>query len=175
VLIRDATPEELPEVGEIRVTAYQAGGFLSEDSEYGRYLRTLGTEDDNYVLVAVEPAPDGSGRPSGRIVGTVTLQLWPNAGRVVTGPGEAEIRALAVAPDTQGAGVGRALLGAVIGRAAELAVKQLVLCTQPDMRAAHHLYEQADFTRLPDRDWSPAHGVLLLVYGLRLAATAPRL
>jgi hypothetical protein len=38
------------------------------------------------------------------------------------------------------------------------------------MRAAHHLYEEAGFTRLPDRDWSPGEGKLLLAYGLILDA-----
>jgi hypothetical protein len=36
------------------------------------------------------------------------------------------------------------------------------------MRTAHHLYEQEGFVRLPERDWSPAPGEPLLVYGLRL-------
>jgi len=172
MLIRDATPNELPEVGELRVSAYQAGGFLSKDSEYAQYLRVLGAGDGGHVLVAVDPAY-GSHQPACQIAGTVALQLWPNAGQVVTGPGEAEIRALAVAPHSQRAGVGRALLGAVIERAAELAVDHLVLLTQPDMRAARHLYEQARFVRLPDRDWSPAPGTTLLAYGLRLAAAPP--
>jgi ribosomal protein S18 acetylase RimI-like enzyme len=171
VLIRDATPEDLPEVGEIRVSAYLAGGFLSMGSGYEAYLRGLGTDGGHHVLVAV--APEGSANLSGRIVGTVTLQEWPRAGQVVTGPGEAEIRALAVVPAAQGAGVGRALLSAVIARAADLAIRHLVLCTQPDMRAAHHLYQRADFVRLPERDFSPDHEVTLLAYGLILDPAAP--
>jgi hypothetical protein len=45
------------------------------------------------------------------------------------------------------------------------------------MSAAHRLYEQEGFVRLPERDWSPAAGTTLLVYGLRLngaAAAGPR-
>ena len=97
------------------------------------------------------------------------LQIWPRTGQVVTGPHEAEIRALAVRPHAQGRGVGRELLYRVMQRAAELGVPRLVLCTEPEMRAAHHLYEQAGFVRLPGRDWSPAPGVSLLVYGLDLS------
>lgn len=33
---------ELAQVGELRVTAYQAGGFLSAKSEYEPVLRALG-------------------------------------------------------------------------------------------------------------------------------------
>jgi ribosomal protein S18 acetylase RimI-like enzyme len=102
------------------------------------------------------------------------LRTWPHAEQVVTGPDEAEVRALAVAPAGQGRGTGRALLRAVIDRAARQGVRHLVLCTQPEMRAAHHLYEQAGFRRLPDRDWSPTAGVSLLAYGLHLPAAVPR-
>jgi ribosomal protein S18 acetylase RimI-like enzyme len=163
VIVRDARPEEMAEVGEIRMTAYLADGFLSEGSSYGPTLRALGTAGDGPVLVAVA---DGDDR---RIVGTVMLQLWPHAGEVVAGPGEAEIRALAVAPDGQGRGTGRALLRAVIERAALTGVRHLVLLTQPEMQTAQRMYRRAGFVRLPERDWSPRPGVILLAYGLVLA------
>jgi GNAT superfamily N-acetyltransferase len=149
----------MAEVGAIRVQAYRADGFLSPDSRYEPSLRSLGS-DGGHVLVAV--ADDDS------LAGTVTLQYWPQAGQVVTGPDEAEIRALAVRPDARGEGVGRALLTAVIERAAAQSVRHLVLCTQADMKTAHHLYEQAGFVRLPARDWSPEPGEDLLAYGLAL-------
>jgi ribosomal protein S18 acetylase RimI-like enzyme len=168
VLIRDALPDEFPAIGELRVSAYVAGGFLSPDSGYAPRLRALGTHSEGSVLVAV--AADGQPVSTPPIVGTIMLVSWPDTGEVVTGPGEAEIRALAVAPGTQGQGIGRALLGAVLQRAARQGVRELVLSTQPEMRTAHRLYEQAGFTRLPDRDWSPEPGVNLLVYGLTLTS-----
>ena len=57
----------------------------------------------------------------------------------------------------------------MIERAAGQGIRQLVLLTLPDMRAAHRLYSQAGFSRLPDRDWSPRPGEVLLAYGLVLA------
>jgi ribosomal protein S18 acetylase RimI-like enzyme len=156
VIVRDALPEELAEVGEIRVTAYQEAGFLSPGSEYAQVLREL--DGDGTVLVAVD---------GGRIVGTVMLR---SGGNVVTGPDETEIRALAVTPGGQGKGTGSALLEAVIERAARDGVRHLMLLTQPDMLAARRLYERAGFHRLPDRDWSPAPGFTLLAYGLRLGS-----
>ena len=54
---------------------------------------------------------------------------------------------------------------AVIDRAASHGVRHLVLCTMGGMRTAHYLYEQAGFSRLPDRDWSPQPEVTLLAYG----------
>jgi len=194
VQIRDATPGELAVVGDIRIGAYQAGGFISPDSGYAPMLRGLGVDGTGHVLVACLPengdrpaddepraagpgdgerARDSEPRAAGpgdgeRIVGTIMLQMWPNCGPVVAGPDEAEIRALAVRPQVQGQGVGRQLLIRLIERASGLGVRHLVLCTEPGMRAAHRLYEQAGFVRLPERDWSPAPEVALLVYGLRL-------
>lgn len=158
MIVRDALPGELAEVGEIRVTAYQEAGFLSPGSEYAPVLRELGSDGDGTVLVAV----DGS-----RIIGTVMLR---SGGNVVTRSDETEIRALAVTPDGQGKGTGSALLTAVIERAARDGVRNLVLLTQPGMLAARRLYERAGFRRLPDRDWSPVPGFTLLAYGLRLGS-----
>jgi ribosomal protein S18 acetylase RimI-like enzyme len=163
LIVRDARPGELAEVGDLRVTAYRAGAFLSPESRYEPTLRALGADGNGTVLVAV--ASDHS-----RILGTVMLQYWPRAGQVVTGPDEAEIRALAVAPDARGRGTGSGLLRAVIGRAVQRGLRHLVLVTEPEMQTAHHLYRREGFRRLPDRDWSPHPGAILLAYGLPLTA-----
>jgi len=159
VIIRAALPSEFAEIGDIRVTAYCADGYLSATSRYASTLRSLGAAGDGQILVAVD---------DGQLVGTVMLQYWPHAGQVVLGPDEAEIRALAVAPAGRRRGTGRALVRAVTDRAASDGIQHLVLCTLPGMRAAHQLYEQAGFHRLPERDWSPEPDATLLVYGLVL-------
>jgi ribosomal protein S18 acetylase RimI-like enzyme len=159
MLIRDAYPCELDVIGELRLAAYRAGGFLAPDSSYAPRLRELGADGLGVVLVAV----DSDGGPP---IGTVMLQSWPDAGHVVQGPGEGEIRALAVRPEGQRVGVGRALLAAVIDRAVRVGIRHLLLFTQPDMAAAQHLYEEAGFGRLPERDWSPEPGDPLLAYGM---------
>jgi ribosomal protein S18 acetylase RimI-like enzyme len=155
VIVRDAHPEELTGVGDLRVAAYLADGFLPATSGYAPILRAL-TGD---VLVAVE---------GDRILGTVTLRRWPDEGEILRGPGEAEIRALAVDAGARGQGIGAALVTAVIERAARHGVQRLLLLTLPEMRAAHHLYNGAGFRRMPDRDWSPRPGAILLAYGLSL-------
>ena len=162
VIVRDARPDELAEVGEIRVAAYVADGFLTPGSGYAPTLRALGLDGDGTVLVAV------AGQDGSRILGTVMLQPGPHAGQVVAGPDEAEIRALAVVPEARGRGTGDALLRAVTERAARQGVRHLVLLTQPEMAAAQRLYQRAGFRRLPGRDWSPAPGITLLAYGLTL-------
>lgn len=162
MLIRDAKQSELTAVGNIRVAAYRADGFLSADSEYEPRLRGLGNDGTGHVLVAADE--------DGGLLGTVMLQTWPHASHVVTGPDRAEIRALAVLPEARGAGLGRALLAAVTDRAVREGARELVLFTQTDMKTAHRLYESAGFVRLPERDWSPQPGVSLLAYRLVLKA-----
>ena len=159
MVIRDAVRDEFTEIGEIRVSAYLADGFLSPDSGYAPRLRELGSDGAGPVLVATDDAV---------IIGTVMLQTWPNGGELLRGPEEAEIRALAVRPEARGRGVGRALVDAVIGRAASLGVRHLLLLTQQEMTTAHRIYEEAGFARLPARDRSPQPGVDLLAYGLDL-------
>jgi ribosomal protein S18 acetylase RimI-like enzyme len=161
MLIRDARPDELARVGEIRVAAYRADGFLPAGARYEPMLRALGADGTGEVLVAEDPG--------GELVGTIMLQRWPQAGQVVAGPDEAEIRALAVLPAARGTGLGRALLGAALDRAVHAGARRMVLSTEPGMKTAHHLYESAGFRRLPERDWSPVPGATLLVYGLELA------
>ena len=105
VIIRTALPAEFTDIGDIRVAAYQADGFLSAASRYASTLRRLGTVGDGDILVAEE---------DGQLLGTIMLQPWPAAGEVVGGPDEAEIRALAVAPAGRRKGTGRAHVRAVI-------------------------------------------------------------
>lgn len=157
--IRDARADELAEIGDIRVEAYRADSFLSPDSRYEPILRALGAEG-GHVLVAADA--------DGGLVGTVMLQVWPRTEGLAQSPGEAEIRALAVRPAARGAGVGRALVAAVVDRAVRENVRYLLLFTQTDMKTAHRLYENAGFVRLPERDWAPEPGVDLLAYGLAL-------
>jgi len=173
----------MAEVGEVRVAAYVADGSLSAESSYASTLRELGADGNDLVLVAVltdeERSPgsadgaDGADRGR-RVVGTIMLQTWPNGGQVVSGPQEAEIRALAVSPEVRGRGVGAELLRRLTERAAEMGIRELVLCTLPEMRAARRLYERAGFVRRPERDWSPVPGTELLVYDMRLDASSPQ-
>ena len=155
--VRDARPGEFGQIGELRVAAYQADGFLSETSTYADTLRVLGMDGTGEILAAVD---------GGHILGTVTLVNWPHGGEVLRAPGEGEVRALAVASTARGRGIGRALLAAVMQRAAVREVRELLLLTQPDMLAAQRLYAEAGFRRLPHRDYEYAPGHRLLAFGM---------
>jgi ribosomal protein S18 acetylase RimI-like enzyme len=150
MLVRTARAAEMAEIGELRVTAYNADGLLDAAPMYADRLRELGAHGE--VLVAVD---------DGTILGTVTLERWHKHSELANGPAEAEIRALAVAPWAQGRGVGRELVRTVIERATEWRAERLLLLTQPSMHAAHHLYEQAGFVRVPERDVEPFPSLIL--------------
>ena len=158
VRIRDARAEEFDRIGELRVAAYRADGLLSET--YADTLRVLGMDGTGEILAAMAGE---------HLIGTVMLTAWPHGGQVLHHPGEGEIRALAVASASRGRGIGRALLTAVIQRAAAREVRELLLLTQPEMRAAQHLYAEAGFRRLPDRDYEYAPGHRLFAFGMPLS------
>lgn len=162
-MIRPVCPAELAAVGHLRVAAYRADGHLSETSSYTGTLRDLGADGTGEVLVAVDA--DG-------IVGTVMLLTSAEHGEIIRS-GEAEIRALAVAPHARGRGIGRALIAAVTKLAHDRGVRHLVLLTRTEMRAAQHLYGEAGFRRLPERDWTPAPGVSLIAFGRVLRESRP--
>ena len=153
MIVRTAEPAELTEVGELRVAAYHAGHLLDAFPAYADRLRALG--EDGVVLVAV----DGD-----QLLGTIMLERWHEASDMATGPEEAEVRALAVAPAAQGRGVGRALVQAVVALGVEWRLERMVLYSQPAMVSAHRLYEKAGFVRTPDRDGEPVPGLTLLAY-----------
>lgn len=161
VIIREARPEEHEAVGELRVAAYRALGLLPDGSGYTQTLRRFGLKGRDTVLVAADEAGDG-------LLGTVTLEPFGPASELAKDDTEADIRAFAVAPRTQGQGIGRRLLLAVIDCAAKRGIRRLRLCTQPAMETAQHLYAAAGFSRTPELDFEPAPGIILRAYELTL-------
>jgi ribosomal protein S18 acetylase RimI-like enzyme len=156
VIVREALPGEMDAVGALRVEAYRAQDLLAANPGYANTLRALGADGRGTVLVAAE---------DDRLVGTVMVESWHPASEVARGPGEAEVRALAVEPSAQGRGVGRTLVRAAIARAAGLGARRLLLSTQPTTTAAQRLYHAEGFTRIPELDWSPSPGLTLLAFG----------
>jgi ribosomal protein S18 acetylase RimI-like enzyme len=166
VQIRPVRPAEYGQAGRVVVAAYRAlaGGHMTDDYEAELAdveRRAAGAE----VLVAVD----------GALLGSVTLvpdlsSPWAE----MLEPGEAGIRMLAVDPPAQGRGVGRALLGACIGRARELGKAALFLHTTPWMPVAARMYERAGFARQPERDWLPVPEVPLIAYRLPLPGSGER-
>jgi GNAT superfamily N-acetyltransferase len=158
--IRPISPEECGALGRLTVAAY---GAVSDDAlsdGYAEELADVGPRSEKAtVLVAVE---------GGVVLGGVTYvpdEANPYAEGLAEG--EAGIRMLAVAPDLQGRGVGRALLDACLTMARAQGRRAVGLHSTTFMTVAHRLYEDVGFVRAPERDWSPGSGVELL--GFRLA------
>jgi ribosomal protein S18 acetylase RimI-like enzyme len=160
--IRAARPEEYADVGELTARVYLDGGFVRAGSPYLSTLRDAARRArEAELLVAV----DGGGR----LLGSVTFATGGSPyAETAEAPGEAGFRMLVVDPDARGRGVGEALVRAGLDRARELGAATVRLSSQPEMRAAHRLYERLGFRRTPERDWSPLPGVELITYALVL-------
>jgi ribosomal protein S18 acetylase RimI-like enzyme len=169
VIIRDARPDERVVVGQLRVAAYRDLGLLPDGSRYAQTLRGFGFGGDCVVLVAADEAADAGSK----LLGTITLEPFDLGSELARDDTEADIRAFAVAPHTQGQGVGRGLLLAVIERAEKRGLRRLRLCTQPAMRAAQHLYTTTGFSRTPGFDFEPVPGITLRAYELALPIQVP--
>lgn len=161
VVVREARPDEYARIGDLTVEAYLglAGGH--EHPDYLERLRDVaGRARDVIVLAAL--AADGT------VVGGVTYVPGPGPWSEFDAPDEAGVRALAVAPEAQGRGVGRALVGACIARALTDGRRAITLSTRPSMVAARRLYERLGFVRDPEHDWEPGPGEWLRGYRLEL-------
>ena len=154
LVIREALPEELPAVGELRVEAYVAGyGMATEEVGYAAVLRDApGHAVHAEVLVALR---------QGELVGTVAIAPAGVPLAEVAQPGEVEFRFMAVAPHAWRQGIAQALLEAVIARAGDQA---LVCSVIEGNEPAAALYLARGFTPMPDRDHEPVPGVHLRVF-----------
>lgn len=165
MLVRPARPEEYAEIGELTARVYVDGGHTRPDRPYVAVLRDAAARAGQGELLVAEDA-------DGRIVGSVAFAPGDSPLAETAGPGEAGFRMLAVDPAARGRGVGEALVRACLERAAALGARVVRLSTQPDMHAAHRLYERLGFVRTPDLDWSPMPDVHLVTYARTLTPLA---
>ena len=164
--IRPADSAEFPALADLCAAAYAP--FVAGDGHYVALLRDVARRAaEAELLVAAEP--DG-----GRVLGTVTFV--PDGGPLgeIAERGEAEFRMLAVDPAAQGRGVGTTLLRRVLDDSRRRGKQGVVCSSQPEMRAAHRIYQRLGFLRVPERDWSPVPGVELLAFAKPLRAQPAR-
>ncbi len=159
--VRPARDDELERAGELTAAAYLADGVVRPDGPYlGVLADARSRAQQAELLVAVDDRD--------RLLGTVTVSEPGTAYAEVSLPGELEFRMLGVDPAARGRGIGELLIRAVLARARRRGDHRVVLCSAEAMHAAHRLYRRLGFSRLPERDWSPAPGVQLLAFGLEL-------
>jgi ribosomal protein S18 acetylase RimI-like enzyme len=157
--VRRAEPGDEEYVGLLTERIYQQGGWTNE-----RYSRVLldgrSRIEDAIVLVATE---------LDAILGTVTVALPGTRFANVCQADEIEVRMLAVDEAARGRGVASRLMEACETLAHDRSSAAVVLSTEPDMHAAHRLYERRGYVRQPARDWS-LDGSHFLVYRLPLGS-----
>ncbi len=158
--LRRCRTEEYDAVGAVTVAAY-ADFLLGPDDPYRERLLGVARRDSEAeVWVAVDP--------DGTVLGNVTVCPPGSPWCELAVAGEGEFRMLAVSPDAQGRGVGRALAELVVERFRVDGARAVVLSSLTQMGGAHRLYERLGFVRSPSRDWSPYPGVQLIAYVLEL-------
>jgi ribosomal protein S18 acetylase RimI-like enzyme len=161
VTVRRARPSELAAVGRVTLEAYRASGFTEAGSSYAQKLADAAPRFGEAELwVAVDA--------SGAVLGTVTMAPPGSVWAQVAEPDEMEFRMLAVSASARGRGVGEALTTAVLDRAAELALRGVVLSSSTEMTTAHRLYERLGFYRTPEKDWRPSPETQLVTYRMDL-------
>lgn len=159
--IRRAAPHDLDAVGTLTARAYVEGGFVDPAWPYVNTLRDARSRSEQAELWVAE-------EDDGTVVGSVTFAPPGSPFNEVAGPGEAELRMLAVAPEAHGQGLGEALVRHCIARARALGLTAVVLSTQPAMAAAQRIYAATGFRRTPLLDWEPLPGLPLWAYRLDL-------
>jgi ribosomal protein S18 acetylase RimI-like enzyme len=147
VQVRRAHADELAAAGEVVAAAYLSDLKVS-DWYAGRLRDAAARAEHATVLVAVDSG-DGS------VLGSLTYASAGSRYAQLASEGECEIRMLGVRPDARGRGIGELLVRDAMARGVADGAVRMVLSTQPEMRAAHRLYERLGFVRRPDLDWVP--------------------
>lgn len=144
MIVREALPAEFDRIAELTVASYRDvhGG---EVGGYEAHLRDVATRASaSTVLVAVL---------DGTVVGAAAYV--PGPGGPMSDFEDADgcgMRMLAVDPDFQHRGAGRALAEACMSRGRSDGRARMVLFSTGDMRVAHHLYVELGFRREVERD-----------------------
>lgn len=161
VIVREAVPAEYEDIGALTVAAYAVYEEIVGDDGYVRELRDVADRAQSSPIYAALDA-------DGRVIGGAMYVPGPdNPHAEVEREGEAGIRMLAIAPEAQGCGAGRAPVEALMTRARAEGRRGMALLTLDSMTAAHRIYHRAGFTRDPERDWEIEPGLTLRCFEIR--------
>jgi ribosomal protein S18 acetylase RimI-like enzyme len=161
--------DECEALGQITLRAYKNLDGRESLGPYEKQLLDVAARQlDSEVYVAVDN--------DGNLVGGVTYVPGPE--RTMSefqDPDAAGIRMLAVDPQYQGLGAGRALVEACIARARLQHRRRIILHSTPVMTSAQALYQQLGFESFPELDvwftddpYSPSDPLHLIAYTLTL-------
>lgn len=161
-VFRRAVPVDFPEVRRITRDAYLRAGHFAADHPYMGVLEDVEHRAEHAQVWVAEVA--------GKVVAAVTLTFAGEPYSEIARDGELEFRMLAVDPEYQGEGVGRAVACEIVEHARQLpGISAISITSATFMERAHNLYDSLGFRRTPERDWYvPGEDVLLWVFSLEL-------
>jgi ribosomal protein S18 acetylase RimI-like enzyme len=168
LILREAREDELDAVSLLIRDAYQQYEKSLPPEAWKSYVEDMmnvrGRLNESQLIVA---------ETDGQLAGAVTLYLageyssqegWPS--------GWAGIRLLAVRPAYRDRGIGRALMEECIRRCLQQGIATIGLHTTEIMAVARGMYERMGFARVPEFDFHPAPGVVVMAYQLDLKPLA---
>lgn len=162
VTVRQAIPDDYPDIARITVAAYLASGHFDAESPYLRFIADVAERHQHADVWVAEVA--------GAVVGSVTLVRRGSRYADIALDGELEFRMLAVDPGVQRTGAGRALVRAIVAHARALeGVHAVSLTTGEVWGVPRRLYASEGFAHTRKRDWLvPGTDIRLVVYVLDL-------
>jgi len=166
-IVRDATLNEFPEIGELMVNVYsQLEGFptKNEQPNYYKMLANIGSLTENpktKLLIAIS----SSGKIGGGVVYFGDMKYYGSGGTATRKKNAAGFRLLAVDPAARGQGIGKLLTKACIQMAKDEKQNQMIIHTTKAMQIAWKMYENMGFKRSRDLDFIQGE---LPVFGFRL-------
>jgi GNAT superfamily N-acetyltransferase len=164
MMIRDAREEEVQQIREQRVKAYEEHSKNIPEKHWNALKQALLSDKDAHPGVERIVA-----ELDGGIVGSVVLfPAHTNAyGGTALELQYPEIRMLAVTPEARGKGIAAALVLECIRRAKISGFQSIGLHTADYMEHAVKLYQRMGFQRQPEFDFEPANdGIIVKGYQL---------
>lgn len=144
VTIRPATSNDYPAVRDLTHAAYIAAGHIAVESDYAATLTDIPARAEGLYVAEVD----------GRVAGSVNIAPPPSEMTEVAYDNELEFRMLAVHPDFQGRGIGRALVSYALDMARNRNADAVAITTMASMTTAQAMYHAMGFQRAPQRDWN---------------------
>jgi GNAT superfamily N-acetyltransferase len=166
-IVREATLNEFPEIGELMVNVYsQLEGFPTKDEQpkYYKMLANIGILTKNpktKLLIAIS----SDGKIGGGVVYFGDMKYYGSGGTATREKNASGFRLLAVDPATRGLGIGKLLTYACIQLAKDEKQNQLIIHSTKAMQIAWKMYEKMGFKRSKDLDFMQEE---LPVFGFRL-------
>jgi GNAT superfamily N-acetyltransferase len=146
ITIRPATEADYEDVARITREAYVRGGHIAEGDGYLDMLGDVAHRARHAVVWVAEL--------EGKVAGSVALTFEGQEYSDIARAGELEFRMLAVDPRIQRAGIGRAMVEAIVDYARTVeGIHAVSLTSIENMTNAHRLYESLGFERIRERDW----------------------